>query len=399
MNTVSFTNEQLQASADDAPAVARAAGAAAESLISAWVRGSNAAAVDAVAQRGEGHARKAARRGLNVLKARGVAIPRATRKGTIGGAAAVMGRASAWLLPPDVQGNGSLVLARPDTSGRYQASFIFFHDGQRVLRVQNGLLSLSKLKEQIERARGGSAYSAVSVPWGWAQYRVLELRRWHAERNVPEPLGFSSVTELLADAPSAPPLHPFDEEGLVLSDEDAAERAKGSAALHRLPEFQPWLPTPSALEELLIKIGSRLGGGAPPEKEAMDTIVREEVLAATDRYFTSERRARIVERLKDCGISVMVRQGEEAGLLVAAVIRAVQQAGLITNPASEIGFLRAFFDKGLAFMASRSGGQLRVPVPQDVSIGDAPGDVPSTPDEAAAGGPNPSEPSQEPAPA
>jgi hypothetical protein len=386
MNTVSFSSEQLQASADDAPRIAAAAGAAVESLISEWVKGSNAAAVDAVAQRGEGQARKAARRGLSVLKARGVAVPQATRTGTIGAAPPATGQPSAWLLPPDVQGNESLVLARPEANGRYRASFIFFHDGQRVLRVQNAVLSLSKLKEQIERARGGSAYSAVSVPWGWAQYRVLELRKWHAGRSVPEPLGFASVTELLADAPSESPPHPFDEEGLAVSDEDAVELAKRSADLHRLPEFRPWLPTPAALEELLIKLGERLGGGAQPDKAALDTLVREEVLAATDRYFTPERRARIVERLKDCGISVMVRQGEEAGLQVAAVIRAIEQAGLITNPASEIGFLRAFFDKGLAFMASRTGGQLRVPVPQGVSISDAPSDVTSTPGEPAAGG-------------
>jgi hypothetical protein len=57
------------------------------------------------------------------------------------------------------------------------------------------------------------------------------------------------------------------------------------------------------------------------------------------------------------------------------VIRAIEQAGLITNPPSEIGFLRAFFDKGLAFLASRTGGQLRVPLqqqPQTITISEVP---------------------------
>lgn len=374
-----FTTQQLQANAEEAPAVAAAAGASAESLIREWVNTANAAAVDAVAQRGDGPARKAARRALNVLKARGVSVPQATRTATlVSPTPSASGEASAWFMPPDIQGNESLVLARPDSSGRYRTGFVFFADGQRIFNVQHGTLSLSKLKEQLERMRGKSAYSAVRVPYGWAQYRVVELRKWHAERAVPEPLGIAAVAEFLSDAPSAPPAHPFDEEGLVLSDEDAVERARDSANLHVLPEFQPMLPTPNALDELLTKIGARFGSTPPEEtpREERNNIIREEVRAAADRYFTPERRARLVVKLKDCGVSVLGRQGEETALQVAAVIRAVEQAGLITNPPSEIGFLRAFFDKGLAFVASRTGGQLRVPLqqqPQKITISALPG--------------------------
>jgi hypothetical protein len=398
-----FTTQQLQASAEEAPAVAAAAGASAESLISEWVNTANAAAVDAVAQRGDGPARKAARRALNVLKARGVSIPQATRTATLASPTpSATGEASAWFMPPDIQGNELLVLARPDSSGRYRASFVFFTDGQRIFNVQHGTLSLSKLKEEIVRMRGKTAYSAVRVPWGWAQYRVVELRKWHAERAVPEPLGIASVVEFLTDAPSSPPPHPFDEEGLVLSDEDAVESARDSANLHVLAEFQPMLPTPNALDELLTKIGARFGSTPPEEtpKEERNTIIREEVRAAADRYFTPERRQRIVGKLKDCGMSVLARQGEEAALQVAAVIRAIEQAGLITNPPSEIGFLRAFFDKGLAFVASRTGGQLRVPLqqrPQTITISE----VPSQDGGQPAGEPAPEQsaaPSETPAP-
>lgn len=382
-SSASFSTEQLQASAEEAPRIAAAAGAAAEALVTEWVKLANAAAVNAVAEHGEGAARKAARRGLSVLKARGVAIPKSTRTATLQDAAVTAAEPVAWLLPPDVSGNEAVVLARPEASGRLRTSFVFFRDGQRVLRVQNAVLALSKIKQHMAQSLGSTSYSPVVVPWGWAQHRVLTLKRWHAEHGVPEPLGLAGVSELLGDAPSEPPPHPFDQQGLALSDEEATARAKTSSELHRFPEFRSWLPTPNALEELLVKLGERLGNTPTPDKAALDEMVRQEVVAATDRYFTPERRTRIVERLKDCGFSVLTRLGREEGLQVAAVIRAVEQAGLITNPPSEIGFLRAFFDKGLAFMASRQGGQLRVPVPQGQFVPEAPSDGGSTPAESA----------------
>jgi hypothetical protein len=376
-SSVSFGAEQVQAKAEDAVRVAAEAGAAAESLISEWVKASNASAVDAVAQNGTGAARKAARRALNILKARGVPIPSAPRRGALAEVAAPADPL-AWLLPPDVAGNEAIVLAKPTSNGRYRTTFVFFRDGQRALRVQNGILSFSKIKDQMAEALGTSSYSAVSVPYGWGQHRVVALRNWHASRNVPEPLGLNLAAELLQDLPAEPPPHPFDEEGLALSDEDAAEMAKSSHELHRWPEFRPWLPTTQALEELLTQLGSRVSSLEPTDKEAFNPIVTEEVAAATDRYFTPELRAIIVERLKDSGISVMTRLGEQAGLQVAALVRAIENAGLITNPPREIGFLRAFFDKGLALIASRNGGQLRLPVPAGSRAAGGGANVPAT---------------------
>jgi hypothetical protein len=45
------------------------------------------------------------------------------------------------------------------------------------------------------------------------------------------------------------------------------------------------------------------------------------------------------------------------------VAAAVVAAGLITSPPHEIPFLRGFFQKALAILASQQGGQLSIPVP------------------------------------
>jgi hypothetical protein len=346
--------------------VVAAAGADAPALVEAWLEASNAAAVQAVAEFGEGAARKAARRGLNVLKARGVSVPELSRKGRAPAAGADVTR-EAWLLPPDGSGTEALVLAERLPSGSYSTAFVYFRDGQNIVRVQTGTTALSRIKESMKQALGGAGYAPVSVPWAWAQYRVAERRAWHLAANVPEPLGMTATQKLLEGAPTTAPTHPFDEEGLALGDEDAEKLAQDSAVLHQWPEFRSWLPPERSVQELLLAIGRRLPPDPNVSREVLDPIMRQQVAAATDRYFTPERRAQLGERMKDSGLSVLVRLGETAGLQVAAVIHVIVGAGLITNPPSDVKFLTGYFDKALALLAAQQGGQLRIPIPRPPS--------------------------------
>jgi hypothetical protein len=368
VSSSTFAPEQLEASADSALGAVAAVGARAPALVAEWINGSNAAAVQVVAELGEGAARKAARRGLNVLKARGVNIPALSRKGRAPSAQADISR-EAWLLPPDGSGTEAIVLAERQSSGSYHTAFVYFRDGLNIVRVQTGTTALSKIKETMAQSLGGAGYAPVSVPWSWAQYRVAERRAWHLAQNVPEPLGMTPAQKLLEGAPTSPPPHPFDEEGLALGDEDAEKLARDSAVLHQWPEFRSWLPPERSVQELLLSIGRRL----PPEpnvsREVLDPIVRQQVAAATDRYFTPERRAQLGRRMKDSGLSVLGRLGETAALQVAAIIHVILGAGLITNPPSDIRFLTGYFDKALALLAAQQGGQLRVPIPRPRSAG------------------------------
>jgi hypothetical protein len=362
-----FAPEQLDASAERALQFAHQAGPDAPALVSEWIKVANAAAVHAVAELGQGLARKAARRGLNVLKARGVTIPQTPRTSRLAtGPDSAPGEArQAWLLPPDSSGTEGLVLAERQPSGSYQACFVFFRHGQNIVRVQSGTLGLSKIKESMQQSLGGAGYAPVNVPWAWAQYRIADRRAWHTARNTPEPLGMMGTEKFLQDAPAVAPTHPFDEEGLELGDEDAEKLARGdSGVLHQWPEFRSWLPGERAIQELLVHLGRRLGPQPPTSKEELDPIVREQVAAATDRYFTPERRAVLANRMKDSGLSVLSRLGEHAALQVAAVIHVIQGAGLITNPPSDVKFLTSYFDKALALLAAQQGGQLRIPIPR-----------------------------------
>jgi hypothetical protein len=367
-SSISFASDQLQASADSAPAVAAAAGTDGPALVEEWIKAANAAAVAAVAERGEGLARKAARRGLNVLKARGVSVPVAPRTGRLASAAAEALQ-QAWLLPPDASGTLALILAERQSSGSYNAAFFYFRDGFDIVRVQSGALGLAKIKDSMSQALGGAGYGPVAVPWAWAQYRVAERRAWHLANNVPEPLGMTGAQKLLEGAPTTAPVHPFDEEGLALGDEDAEKLARESAVLHQWPEFRAWLPPERALQELLVHVGRRLPTDHQASSEELAPIIAREVAAATDRYFTPERRAVLAQRMKDSALSVLSRLGEHAALQVAAVIHVIRGAGLITNPPSDVKFLTGYFDKAIALLAAQQGGQLRIPIPRPIASG------------------------------
>ncbi|HTV17973.1 MAG TPA: hypothetical protein VMG12_04860, partial [Polyangiaceae bacterium] len=360
-----FATEQIQASGDSALAVVEAAGADAAELVAEWIKASNAGALVAVAELGDGAARKAARRGVSVLKSRGVSLPEAPRKARA--AAAPEATRQAWLLPPDTSGVVGIVFAERQQSGSYNAAFVYFRDGQNILRVQTGTLALSKIKDSMNQALGGAGYPPVGVPWGWAQYRVAERRAWHLAQNVPEPLGMTAAQKMLEGAPTVAPPHPFDEEGLALGDEDAEKLARDSAVLHQWPEFRSWLPPERNVQELLLQIGRRLPPDPRISKENLEPVMREQVAASTDRYFTPERRAVLAQRMKDSALSVIARLGEHAGLQIAAVIHVIQGAGLITNPPSDVKFLTGYFDKALALLAAQQGGQLRIPIPRPPS--------------------------------
>ena len=400
-SSISFASDQLQASADSAPAVVAAAGHDGPALVEEWIKAANAAAVAAVAERGEGLARKAARRGLNVLKARGVSVPVAARTGRLASASADLLQ-QAWLLPPDSTGTLALILAERQSSGSYNAAFFYFRDGLDIVRVQSGSLGLAKIKDSMNQALGGAGYGPIAVPWPWAQYRVAERRAWHLANNAPEPLGMTAAQKLLEGAPTSEPAHPFDEEGLALGDEDAEKLARESAVLHQWPEFRAWLPPERALQELLVHVGRRLPTDHQATSDELAPIIAREVAAATDRYFTPERRAVLARRMKDSALSVLSRLGEHAALQVAAVIHVIRGAGLITNPPSDVKFLTGYFDKAIALLAAQQGGQLRIPVPRPLASGDAaPED--STADDANASSSNDApdggaaEPSPEPA--
>jgi hypothetical protein len=339
------------------------AGVKAEALVQAWVSRGNAGAVHEAAEHAAGSVRKAARRGLNVLRARGITIPERQRVVSVAGKAASE-TLEAWMLPPDMAGTVGLVIAARSLTSRYRAAFVFVHDAFGIQRIETGELSQSQLRDSFNRVVPTRQLKPIKVPLEWARGRIAEARKRHAELNTPEPLGLTSAASLLEPAPSQAIEHPFDGEGLELSDEDAREMVKNSDSLHLLPEFGWWFLPRQAMDEMLFHVGQGLEPGREPTPEELQQRVQQELIAATDRYFSPQRREQLVATMKDSCLSVLAREGEVRALHVVATMKLVQNAGLITDPPHEVPFLKAFFDKALSVLLAQNKGQLRIPVRQ-----------------------------------
>ena len=173
-----FDAKLLAAAAADAISSLNKAGAKAPALVEAWVKAGNAAAVAEAAERAEGAARKAARRGLNVLKARGVAVPEPVRVSAVAGAKSAE-QTEAFMLAPDSVGNVLLAIATRSLTTRGKVVFVYLNDALGIHRVDVGELSQSQLKDALAKALPGARYKAVSVPVDWARRRVADARAKH----------------------------------------------------------------------------------------------------------------------------------------------------------------------------------------------------------------------------
>ena len=358
--TTELPSAAAEATAETALSAINQFSAEPDALVAEWLKRSNAAAINEVAERGSGRARKAARRALNVLRARGVQIPEKKRVASL--SAPLEEVHEAWLLAPDALGNVMLVFAAPTRASRYRAAFVVLHEQAGIHRVELAELSQSQLKESMAKAAPGGDYKPVRVPVEWARARAATARKRHQELGIPEPLGLTSAAHLLLPVPEKDVPHPFDDEGLELSEDDARELCKQSGALHMLPEFRNWFPARNAVDELLGHVGESLTPGQEPEPEHLRQRMDEEISAATDRYFSPERREQLVRSLKDSALSVLQREGEVTALQIAAVMKLVERAGLITDPPREIPFLRGFFEKAVSVLAAQGQGRLRIPV-------------------------------------
>jgi hypothetical protein len=378
--TPSFDEGILQTGADAAADAVSKAGERGKDLVEAWVNAKNAAAVAAIAEneKAPGAARKAARRGLQVLKARGVLIPERTHVARIAGDP-IEGH-EAWFVAPDGSGTSVIIVAARFQSGKYRIIQVIAREGVGLLELRPIEMTRAQLKNSFEDSVKRMGYGPVVVPVDWARARIVLAKLDNAKSGAVLPLGLDSHADLLGPAPDKTPPHPVDAASLEVPSKETA--ALASATLHGEPEFAAWLPHGQALQQLLVDIGQKIAAAGPePEQGKVDAIIAAALDEATDRFFDPELRQVVAARMKDSAISILARVGKQRAADALAVAQATVAAGLVTSPPHEIPFLRGFFQKALAILAQQSGGQLSIPVPTAPS-----GQAPAQPGEKTSPG-------------
>ena len=369
----SFAPDLLAATAANALSLVSRVGADEQAdLVEAWIAAGNIAAVAAVAaeENAPAAARKAARRGLNVLKSRGVAVPE--RQNTVArpfaGTATVQLEAS--FVPLEAGARGAMIVVTARAEGRdVEMVEVHFNDAVGIFQVAGGRVSASRLREWETQGRRRRGYEAVPVSLAWARWRVNQVRQLNAQSGLLLPLELDSFGHLLTPVPAEAPAHPA--EAYKLTPDGDPERIARGAGLHMEPELNPLLLSSDTMQEMLTQVGGRISqlGGRQPEQEEIQAFIESERLAATDRFFQENVRRQLASQLLDALPSIVRRAGPERGLDLLATRQAVLDAGLITSPPSEIPFLVGFFDKTLATMMARTQGQLSIPIPQRPSAG------------------------------
>ena len=352
--------DALAAGWDSAKTFLDEAGDGAVALVDGWLAASNAIAIAAAADASDvsSAARKAARRALGVLKSRGVAIPERPKSAKAEGKSETY---EATMIPCDSFGTWSVAITSRDPGGRYRIAEVIAREPAGVIQAAGGWLSGSQLKEGRARAQSNVGMAPVVIPIAWARVRVANALSLNAKSGQVVPLGYEACRELFEVATDGT-AHPIADLEAKVTAEMVGERLVGSHTLHNEPEFGGWLPERRSLDEMMGKVGERLGATGTQDPEAVNNAIREETVSSTDRYFTPEVREQIASRMRDSAISVRSRKGDERALDVLAIARAVKEAGLITAPPREIPFLVAFFEKALGALARMGGGRLNIPV-------------------------------------
>ena len=339
-----------------------ASGAASDALFKAWIDGSNAEAIAAVAAT-DGLAaplRKAARRALGVLKARGVSIPEIASD-----AAPVRseGEAPVASLVPAEPGNVYISVSQRESGGRFRVADVMINDRRGIMHASGGRIAGKHIRRWKDRVADRFGAPPVEVPIEWARHRVAVARRANEASGQVVPLEYDACRSLLEPAPAVEPPHPLAELEAGVEADDAMGVVPGSDGLHAMPEFRGWLPDRSARDSMLAALAQRLGDKPEPDPARFDTLLSEEMAAATDRFFTPDLREAMVARMRDAAISVRRREGPDAAKRVLALARAIRDAGIITAPPHEVPFLLAFFQKAFAIMLRESQGRISLPRP------------------------------------
>src|SRR6266511_582697 len=288
---------------------------------------------------------KEAKRGLHLMRSRGVAVPEPPRAAAPAHAVAPEAPLPAYATAIDGQGERAVWLPRVIPGKGVEIAQAVLSDVHGLLELQVGVIGRKEWRAlvkglvekgaamgvgEIDRARAASLVAAARAQNDRSGRRVPEgADLWLAQLGPVAPLA----------EPAAPP---------ALQDEEGSEALAASGALHDLPLFATWLAEEPFLREVAAKLDEvTVSPLYVDELQRAEQLVRT-VADAVERYFDETRRAALSRRLLAIAAHLTER-GDAAHARAAAAAARGLAAGA---PARTVPFARLLVEKAFPGVAA-----------------------------------------------
>jgi hypothetical protein len=292
---------------------------------------------------------KEAKRGLHVLKSRGVAVPEPPRASTAPAqtAAAAEPPLPGYASAIDAQGERAIWLPRSLPGKGIEVAQAVLSDERGLLELQVGLLGRKEWRLFAKEILSRGANMGVGEVDRSKAHALIAAARGRNEvtgQRVPEGADLW-LAQLGPAAPLPDPASRF----APLPDDEERGAVAASGKLHELPLLRGWLADEGFLRDVAAKLDEvTVSPIYLDERQRAEQLVRI-VEEAVDRYFQPDRRARLGARL-----FVLAEHLEERGDAANARLAAASARALAGGAAPrEIPFARLLVEK--AFPAATAG--------------------------------------------
>jgi hypothetical protein len=283
---------------------------------------------------------KEAKRGLHVLRARGVPVPDAPRPAPPAPAPAAEPALPAYATAVDGHGERAIWLPRNVPGKGIEVAQAVVSDVRGLLELQVGLLGRKEWRvfvKGLEERGAAMGLGEVSRPRAAALVVAARALNETSGARVPEGADLW-LAQLGPTEPAPDPALAF---AAPLPGDEERDAVAASAKLHDLPLLRGWL----ADEEVLRAVAAKLDEAAVSplyldERQRLEGMER--VLAdAVDTYFDEARRRRVAARLFAVAEHLAGRGDEQHARHAAAAGRALARGA----PAASIPFARLLVEK------------------------------------------------------
>jgi hypothetical protein len=290
-------------------------------------------------------AAKEAKRGLHLLKARGVAVPEPPRPAPPPAPAVPEAPLPCYATAIDGHGERAVWIPRPIPGKGVEIAQAVLSDDQGLLELQLGVLGRKEWRRLAEGiVEKGAAMGLGELDRAVAAALVVAARALNDRSGKPVPEGadlWLSQLGPVAPATEPPPPGPLPE-----AEERAALAASG--ALHEQPLFAAWLADEPFLREVAAKLDE-----VAVSPLYVDELQRSEQLLRTvedaaDRYLDEARRATLSRRLLAVAGHLLSRGDAPRANAAAAAGRALAAGA----PAREVPFARILVEKAFPGVAA-----------------------------------------------